>query len=65
MILLLLGFLYIHLQEFDSQNLWHNGFIISPKAILFLPMFSILGSMWLHSRALYILAAMDVRVIPR
>ena len=31
----------------------------------FLSIFSILGSMQLHSRALYILAAMDVRVIPR
>ena len=31
----------------------------------FLRMLSILGSMWFHSRALYILAAMDVSVIPR
>ena len=31
----------------------------------FLSMLSILGSMRLRSRALYILAAMDVRVIPR
>ena len=29
----------------------------------FISIFSILGSMWLRSRALYILAAMDVRVI--
>ena len=31
----------------------------------FLSMLSILGSMRLHSRALYILAAMDVSVVPR
>ena len=31
----------------------------------FLSIFSILGSMQLRSRALYILATMDVRVIPR
>ena len=31
----------------------------------FQSMFSILGSMWLRSRVLYILAAIDVRVIPR
>ena len=31
----------------------------------FLSMLSILGSMLFHSRALYILAAMDVSVIPR
>ena len=31
----------------------------------FLSIFSILGSMRLHRRALHILAAMDVRVIPR
>ena len=31
----------------------------------FLSIFSILGSMQFHSRALYILATLDVRVIPR
>ena len=31
----------------------------------FLRMMSILGSMWLHSRTFYILAALDVSVIPR
>ena len=31
---------------------------------LFLSIFAVLGSMWLRSRTLYILAAMDVRFIP-
>ena len=31
----------------------------------FLSMVSVLGSMWLRSRKLYILDAMEVRIIPR
>ena len=64
MILLPQGFLHIHLRqivkicEVVDQFIW--------KLFWFsLSIFSILGSMQLRSRALYILAAMGVRVILR
>ena len=40
-------------------------FLRKPLFCFFLSMFSVLGSKQLRSRALHILAAMDVRVIPR
>ena len=65
-ILLPLSFLHVHLQE-----LWLSKFMtlwIDFSESRFgscLSMFSILGSMQLRIWALYTLAAMDVRVIPR
>ena len=64
-ILLPLDLLHVHLQEFDSQNLGIVDLFLRKPFWFFLSIFSILGSMWLHSRALYILATMDVRVIPQ
>ena len=62
-IMLPLGFLHIHLQEFVKVCDVMDLFLRKPFW-LFLRIFSILGSMWLRSRALYILATMNVSDIP-
>ena len=63
-ILLSLGFLHTHLQEFDRVKIWDVDLFLRKSFWFSLNIFRILDSIWLRSRALYILAAMDVKVIP-
>ena len=66
MILLPLGFCtYTFKNSTDCQNLSVVDLFLQKSFWFFPSMFSILGSMQLSCRALHILAAMDVRVIPR
>ena len=63
--LILFFAMYTFKNSSDCQNCNVVDLFLRKSLWFFLSIFSILGSMRLRSRALYILSAMDVRIIPR